>query len=40
MGRELTAICDIDPNLAERVPQIRTKMLSERRELMRRTAAK
>ena len=23
MGAELTAICDIDPNLAERVPQIR-----------------
>lgn len=25
MGAELTAICDIDPNLAERVPQIRQR---------------
>ena len=27
MGAELTAICDIDPNLAERVPQIRQRQI-------------
>ena len=27
MGAELTAICDIDPNLAEHVPQIRQRQI-------------